>query len=194
MSKTSLPTSYFDELYAADPDPWRFATSDYEREKYAVTLSSLRRERYRSALEVGCSIGVLTRQLARRCERLLAVDPAARPLAAARERCADQPWVEFAEMAVPGQWPSGGGGFDLIVLSEVVYYLDRPDVVRLATKTQGSLESGGEILLVHWTGQTDYPLSGDEAAEAFLDAVKDVTAVHRRERHDQFRLDLVSRV
>ena len=32
---------YFEQLYASDPDPWRFATSDYERDKYAATLDAL---------------------------------------------------------------------------------------------------------------------------------------------------------
>lgn len=56
---TSLPPDYFDVRYAADPDPWNFAGSPYERDKYAATLAALPRERYASALEVGCSIGVL---------------------------------------------------------------------------------------------------------------------------------------
>ena len=72
----SLPPSYFEALYASDPDPWRFASSDYERDKYAATLAALPRQLYRSGLEVGCSIGVLTAMLASRCRRLLAVDVA----------------------------------------------------------------------------------------------------------------------
>ena len=32
---------YFERLYARDPDPWRFATSEYERDKYAATLAAL---------------------------------------------------------------------------------------------------------------------------------------------------------
>ena len=46
--KTSLPSTYFTALYAADADPWRFATSDYEREKYAATLAALPRPTYRN--------------------------------------------------------------------------------------------------------------------------------------------------
>jgi len=64
----SLPPGYFDALYAASPDPWAFETSAYERAKYAATLDALPARRYRRALEVGCSIGVLTRQLADRCD------------------------------------------------------------------------------------------------------------------------------
>ena len=37
----SLPADYFAAIYARDPDPWRFAESDYERAKYAATLAAL---------------------------------------------------------------------------------------------------------------------------------------------------------
>ena len=33
----SIPADYFNTLYARDPDPWQFATSPYEAEKYAAT-------------------------------------------------------------------------------------------------------------------------------------------------------------
>ena len=69
----SLPAGYFEALYAAAPDPWDFEGSDYERGKYAATLAALPQPRYARALEVGCSIGVLTALLAPRCDRLLAV-------------------------------------------------------------------------------------------------------------------------
>ena len=51
--------------------------------------------------EIGCSIGVLTRKLARRCERLLAVDLLPEILARAPARCADLPGVSFPRLAVP---------------------------------------------------------------------------------------------
>jgi hypothetical protein len=61
METALLPAAYFDALYARDPDPWRFATSDYERAKYRATLAALPGPLLGAALEVGCSIGVLTR-------------------------------------------------------------------------------------------------------------------------------------
>src|SRR5215213_358552 len=114
----SLPPGYFEAIYARDPDPWRFADSDYERAKYDATLAALARPCYGRALEVGCSIGVLTRDLAPRCAALLAVDAAAAPLEAARARCAGLPQVEFARMLVLRDWPEAAPPFDLILLSE----------------------------------------------------------------------------
>ena len=58
---TSTNRSYFEEMYRDSDDPWEFGTSPYEQRKYAVTVASLPRSRYRSAYEPGCSIGVLDR-------------------------------------------------------------------------------------------------------------------------------------
>jgi SAM-dependent methyltransferase len=140
---------------------------------------------------VGCSIGVLTRALAPRCAALLAVDAADAPLAAARARCAGLPQVAFRRMQAPGDWPMDAAPFDLILLSEVVYYLDAADVACLAARVGASLAPGGDALLVHWTGETDYPLSGDEAAERFIAAAAPFAAVMRQRRSERYRLDLI---
>ena len=183
----SIPPTYFDEMYARDPDPWRFAQSAYERDKYAATLAALPRTRYAAALEIGCSIGVLTRQLAGCCDALLSLDVAEAALERARERCADRPNVQFERRRVPAEWPDGR--FDLIVLSEVVYYLDRDDVRRLATRVDAAAIPGCDILLVHWLGETHYPLSGDEAASAFMESSMAEHVQHRRE--NAYRLDVL---
>lgn len=185
----SLPPAYFEERYAADPDPWRFATSDYERAKYAATLDALPRAHYSSALEIGCSIGVFTRALAPRCDILLALDVAESALVRARERCADQPHVRFARSQVPKDWPLGR--FDLILLSEVVYYLDAEDVGRLVARVRACLEPDGDIVLVHWLGETHYPLSGDAAADLFIAASRDFARVLKQARTDAYRLDVL---
>jgi trans-aconitate methyltransferase len=187
----TLQPEYFDALYTADPDPWKFAASPYERDKYALTLDAMPKSRYRSALEVGCSIGVLTQSLASRCDSLVAIDAAQTPLLEARRRCADLPGVRFERMFVPDQWPDGV--FELILLSEVVYYLSRDDVGRLAAKVTNSLAAGGSVILVHWLGPTNYPLSGDEAAALFIERVAPICVVDRADRYAEFRLDMLSR-
>lgn len=189
--RQTLNPEYFDALYKADPDPWNFVASPYERAKYALTLNAMPKPRYRLALEVGCSIGVLTRLLASRCDAVVAIDAAEPPLVEARRRCADMPGVRFEQMFVPEEWP--GGVFDLILLSEIVYYLSRDDVGRLAKRVMRSLPSGGSVILVHWTGSTNYPLSGDEAAGLFIEQIGSTCVVERADRYRQFRLDVLSR-
>lgn len=188
----SLTPDYFEGMYAQNADPWRFATSDYEREKYAATLEALPKAHYRNAVEIGCSIGVLTRQLADRCDAILGTDVVASALESARAICADRPNARFEQGAVPRDWPEGR--FDLVVLSEVTYFLDRPDVARLARKVEDALEPGGDVVLVHWLGLTDFPLTGDEAPEAFIAETAGFTRVLRQDRTADYRLDVLTRV
>jgi cyclopropane fatty-acyl-phospholipid synthase-like methyltransferase len=185
----TLQPAYFDAIYASDLDPWKFASSAYERNKYAATLAALPRPRYNSAFEVGCSIGVFTRDLASRCDTLLAVDAAAAPLREAARRCAGLSMVRFEHMFAPDEWPDAI--FDLIVLSEVVYYLDAKDVSRLAERVSKTIARNGDIILVHWTGKTDYPLTGDEAVELFIAAMGASVLVQRQDRSKAFRLDVL---
>ena len=159
----SLPTDYFDQMYAGDADPWGFASRWYEQRKYALTLAALPAARYDRALEVGCSIGVLTAGLAARCDVLLAVDPSRTALAAARERV--PPAVQLVQAAVPGDWPAGT--YDLVVLSEVGYYLDAADLARLLDLVERDLAPGGTVVACHWRHPVeDYPLTGDAVHEA----------------------------
>lgn len=183
----SLPPAYFEHLYATDADPWRFATSDYERAKYDATLAALPRPRFPAALEIGCSIGVLTCRLAEHCDTLLAIDVADAALAQARARCANQPQVTFRRMQIPHEWPEGR--FDLILFSEVLYYLSPTDLAAAAAKTKSSLAPSGAALLVHYTDPTNYPLTGDDAAERFIAATGFRVSLQRREA--QYRLDLL---
>lgn len=181
---------HFDRLYAADPDPWKFATSEYERDKYAATLAALPSARYARAFEVGCSIGVLTRQLAARCDAILAVDVAQAALDSAKARCEGLDHVEFARMTVPAEWPPGR--FDLILFSEVLYYLDaagRADAARLSIS---NLEPGGTLLLVNWHGPTDGFCTGDAAAEEMIAACAPKLRLVSQQRAECYRLDVLT--
>ncbi len=188
----SLPKDYFDDLYARNPDPWGFRTRDYERGKYEDTVAALEGRRFRRAVEVGCSIGELTARLAPLCEDLLGLDIAEAPLALARARNASNPNVRFARMALPGERPQGR--FDLIVLSEVLYYFGAEDLARVADWTAEALEPGGAALLVHWLGETpDYPFNGDEAVEGFLTRAGARLTTDRRWRRGLYRVDRLGR-
>jgi predicted TPR repeat methyltransferase len=164
--RRSRGPAHFGRLYDASADPWRFRESTYERAKYRQTIAALEGRSFSSAFEVGCSIGVLTRMLAPRCAALLAVDIVEQPLTAARAACADQPWVRFARMQVPGEWPDET--FDLIVLSEVLYFLSPADIAAVADRIAGSLVQSGVVLLVNWRGSSDDPCTGEEAARVFI--------------------------
>lgn len=182
-----MDPAYFERLFAAEADPWGFETSPYEAAKYAATLAALPHDRYRRALEVGCANGALTERLAGRSDALIAVDVAEAALERVRERAL--PHVEVARMEVPASWP--GGTFDLVVVSEVGYYLSPPDLDRLGERCAESVEAGGHLVLVHWTGETDYPLTGDAVHEAFLADPR--WRLVSAARTGEYRLDVLER-
>ena len=184
----SIAPAYFRDLYDADPDPWQFASSPYEASKYAATIAALPRPRYRRALEVGCAIGVLTRQLAARCDRLVATDVAPAALVRARERCRDFDHVEILDAAVPGDTPDGP--FDLVVVSEVGYYLSADALSRFERQLHERVSPGGHVVLVHWTGETDYPLTADDVHDAFAAPGWRLVS---EQRHATYRLNVVER-
>lgn len=166
--KPTLPRDYFDALYQNDADPWNFATREYEHQKYAATLDNLPRARYQNALELGCSIGVLTQMLAARADRLLAIDAALVAVAAARARCAEWANVEIQRATLPDEFPNGS--FDLILMSEVGYYFAPPDLKRLSERVLDNLQSDGDLVLVHYLPDVpDYPLRGDDVHQLFLE-------------------------
>lgn len=147
-SRTRVPDAHFEHRYRAETDPWKLEVRWYERRKRALTTACLGRERYRRAFEPACATGLLTLVLAQRCDELLAVDASPTAVAAARRRTADLARVRVATMAVPDDWPAGR--FDLIVLSEVGYYLDVRTVAELRDLAIASLTEDGELLAVHY--------------------------------------------
>ena len=188
--RPSLDAGYFEALYTRSRDPWGFRSSPYEQDKYAATLSILPGARYARALEVGCSIGVFTRRLAERCDALLALDASPTALADARRECAGLGSVAFREATVPQDFPAGT--FDLIVLSEVLYYLSRSDLADLADRCLAAVAGQGDVVLCHWLGETDYPLGGDEATELFIARVQPRLRPVAARREPRYRLDLLS--
>jgi SAM-dependent methyltransferase len=160
-SNATLGTDYFDAMYATSADPWGFTTRWYETRKYAISLAMLPAQRYRDAFEPGCSIGVFSAQLAARCDRLLCCDGSAAAVRSAAARTTAMPNVAVQRRVIPRDWPSGE--FDLIVLSEFLYYFGGADLGQILGRAVAALRPGGTLLAVHWRHPvTEYPRSGDE--------------------------------
>lgn len=187
--ETTLPADYFEEMFRGDPDPWGLESRAYEAAKHARSVEALDDRRYRQALEVGCAGGMLTRRLAPMCDRLLAIDVSPTALDRARQRCQGAPQVLFDCLNFPEQTPETFG-FDLLVLSEVAYYWSDEDLGRAADWIAQGLVPGGDILLVHWTGETDYPQTGDGAVTGLQSRLGDTVAEVCAERSAEYRLDV----
>ncbi len=155
--------AYFDRIYR-EPDPFHYRERWYEARKRALTLACLPRQRYANAWELGCSNGVLTAELAARCDALLATDLSAAALDEAARATGACPNVRLEQASHPAQWPAGR--FDLIVVSEVGYYLSPQEVVTMAAKLRGSLAEDGLLLACHWL-------------HPFAEALSSATQVHR---------------
>lgn len=161
-SAEGLPRDYFEKLYEASDDPWSFATRWYEKRKRCLTLAMLPRESYRSVLELGGSIGVLTSQLAARADSVVSVDISQEAVELAKVRLTHTANVRVQRRDVREGLPDGD--FDLIVVSEVAYYLSRSELQQLGASLLGALGKDGDVLLCHWRHPVeDYPLGGDEA-------------------------------
>jgi LmbE family N-acetylglucosaminyl deacetylase len=146
----------FDAVHGDDTDPLSYTTSWYERRKRALTLAILPQAAYGSGLEIGCSIGTLSVELAARCQEFVAVDASSAALVQAAERLSGFPAARTLHLTVPQQWPDGT--FDLLVVSETGYYLTAGELAELFTRVKASLNPGGTLLLCHWR----HPVSGWE--------------------------------
>jgi SAM-dependent methyltransferase len=159
----SAPVERFAVLYDDGQDPWE-TDSWYERRKRGVVLASLPREHYRTAFEPGCGTGELTLDLADRCRQVLASDPVPAAVERARSLCRDAPNADVAVAALPDAVP--GDVVDLVVFSEILYYLSDAALEATLDRTLTALEQGGDVVVVHWRG---WP----------AEAPRDAAATHR---------------
>ncbi len=190
---------YWDALYRTC-DPMSYA-SDYEQLKYRRTLSLLPEAPIGRALEVACAEGMFTALLAPRVGQLTACDISRTALSRARARCATftnvHYWcADFFDHELPGN-------LDLLVCSEVLYYLpDRTELQRIACKLAAALVPGGRLLTAHAKELKDDPSRtgfdwdgpfGGEVISRTLAATAGL-ALERSILTDLYRIDLLRRL
>ena len=144
----SVSLDHFTNLYLAKDDPWDLATKWHDERKYAVTVASLPRPRYRRCYEPGCSIGLLTRLLAPRCDEVLAVDSVESAVEQTRDAVREFPHVRAEVANLPADLPNAT--FDLIVVGDLLYYLSETDLTAVLDGLLDRLEPAGDIVAVHF--------------------------------------------
>lgn len=117
---------------------------------------------------------------------MLGVDVSDIALDQARQRC---PGVSFAKMDLRLEWPAEQ--FDLILFSEVLYYLGLDGIRLVARHTVEDLAPGGVVGLVNWFGPTDGACTGDEAAELFIAETASRLVPYTQSRAEKYRLDVL---
>ena len=152
------PDLALDLLHRREPDPWGVDSRWYERRRRALVLAALPRERFAHAVEVGCSTGALAQGLATRADRLLALDRSAAAVDAAQRRFSEPDptgptgstgSVSVRRCDLPREWPDEQG-LDLVVVSEVGYFLSPSDLEDLLDRIAASLAPDGVLVLAHW--------------------------------------------
>jgi SAM-dependent methyltransferase len=143
-----MKAAEFERRYRRDGDPWGYRSSVYELAKYDATLSACGPGPFRSALELGGSIGVFSAGLAQRCTALTTIDCSPTAVSAARAQLAGFPQAH----AVVGEIPDaiGHGRHDLVVASEILYYLDDDALTATLERLDDVLVAGGRMVAVHW--------------------------------------------
>ncbi|GAA1344832.1 bifunctional PIG-L family deacetylase/class I SAM-dependent methyltransferase [Arthrobacter roseus] len=150
----------FDAVHLDGAEPWD-PESWYERRKRALLLGALPRDRYRAALELGCSTGALTAELAPRCEQISGVDASAEAVATATKRLADVSNAGVSLSTLGRDWPQGR--FDLYVLSETGYYLTAAGLEEVVARMVTSALPDAFLVACHWRHPIDgWPLGGDD--------------------------------
>lgn len=194
--KQSLDATFFNKMYEQNQDPWNFESCEYEKEKYRKTLAVIPGEQYNKGFEIGCANGLLTSMLAERCAYLLAVDASSIAVRNAKKRMRPFPNVSIMEMEIPKEFPREK--FDLMLLSEVGYFLTEEDLTIARDRMIDCLLTGAHLLLVHWTPPvSEFPLTGDEVHAMFLAMAGDRPEnplVHLKSiTEPQYRMDLFMR-
>lgn len=148
----------FDDMYDDGPDPWNNGGSFYEGRRRELILAMLGSTRYRRVLELGCADGFLTAALVTRADEVLSCDTSSQAVAAARMNA---PTAAVLRGDLPGVIPDTPQHFDLIVISEVGYFLSATELLATLRRALAALAPGGELLLCHWQHPTRHvPLDG----------------------------------
>lgn len=172
MQRTIIDPAGFEAKFRDSIDPWNYAASRFEAVKRGVLLHACGSRRYGRGLELACAIGETTRTLAPRCLRLFAIDSSATAIAEARRRTAQHPNVTLRQALLPRQMPRGP--FDLIVASEILYYLPPNDFRDLIGRLYRALAPGGRVVILHHL--KDF---GDAAIRPKLAQARAVTLLRR---------------
>jgi len=185
---TNSPSSAeaFEARYRHGRDPWSFAQSPYELNRYRIIMSCLHRASYELIYEPGCGVGVLTQQLAGIANTLIAADFAPSALDQARTRCAHRPNIEFICADLRTFMPSVAP--DLIIFSELGYYFSLQEIECIAADLGRHLRSGGEFIAGHWLGNSkDHVLHANQVHEVLRSYLG--LSPRRQQLHAGFRLD-----
>ncbi|MGH7796470.1 MAG: SAM-dependent methyltransferase [Candidatus Binatia bacterium] len=150
--------SFFEELWQRG-DPWDLQTSEFEQRRCARLIEILSARRYAKVLEIGCAAGVFTRLLTRVADRVVALDVSPNAIERAKTTWRGPESTEFQVANILEYDAHGEGPWDLVVMSDMVYFLGwlYPffDIGWLAMELFAATRIGGQLLLANCYGGAD---------------------------------------
>jgi len=157
---------YFEELYRSNNDPWGYDYHWYEARKRQICLALLTRPHYQKVLEIGCSNGHLSVHLAKRAAHLVCIDVSMEAVHLASQRLQAFEHVTVENKKIPEDFYEQR--FDLIVISEMAYYLTLEELHDFIEKLRLALNPDGEILCCHWQHDIqDFELNAEQVHQSF---------------------------
>jgi cyclopropane fatty-acyl-phospholipid synthase-like methyltransferase len=163
---------FFDHFFD-EGDPFGFDRNPEERLKFARTLEVCGEGPLGRVLELGCAVGSFTEILAPRATDVLALDVSQAAVDQVARRLRDHPNVRAKAMSIPAEFPEET--FDLIVASDVLYYLSVEELKHCLSRIEAALSDGGSFVSVHYVPRMGSVLNGDEA--------HDILVAHTTLRH-----------
>ncbi|MGJ7510140.1 class I SAM-dependent methyltransferase [Variovorax sp. GT1P44] len=176
-----MQDAYFADLYGASDDPYQLRSRWYEERKRTLLLAALPQRHYLHAYEPGCGIGELTVALSKRCDEVLSADFSERAVEIASARTRGLRNVRIEQHTLPDDWPHDAGPFDLIVLSELGYFLDASAMRHLAGCCRHSLAPQGTLVACDWRPDFKERVLATDAVQSLLSAIGLPRIVHHEE-------------
>lgn len=161
----AVTIEHLHKLYSSTDDPWHFRTSAYEQGRFESIVACLKRSCYGEILEIGCGNGELGRHLSQKTLRYVGLDASPTALETASRVV---PQGEFLERFLPCELPAGQ--FELVVISEILYFLDKSGIASLAAQLYSRWPSA-EFLCVNYLGPSGNAIQGSEALKVFGDTL-----------------------
>jgi ubiquinone/menaquinone biosynthesis C-methylase UbiE len=128
----------FDRLALLDEEGW--TTNNH----YHTFLLKHVPRNCKNALEIGCGTGALARQLAKRCQRVIALDLSPEMIRVARARSSGVDHLEF-QLADATSWNFPQSHFDFVCSIATLHHLDQRE---LLVKIRHSLKPSGVFVLL----------------------------------------------
>ena len=183
----------FEALFQTDPDPWDYESSPFEAHKRKVLLNHIGLRSRGRVLELACANGVTTQALMMCALRTTALDASATAIAHAQTRLKDGDRLRLLRTNLPGGMPREL--LDLIVVSEIVYYLRRDAYTRLAKEILTRIAPGGRVVVLHHhVSFPDATVRPEQAHRDFARLLEERLKLVRSSRYARYRVSVFDAV